>query len=48
MWILITRLYWGNLLKLRKYGRRLVTALISHLHLVSLPKGPDLVDSTLT
>ena len=34
MWMLITQLYWKDLLKLRKYGRRLVTALISHHHLV--------------
>jgi hypothetical protein len=36
MWMLITQLYWKDLLKLRKYGRRLVTALISHHHLVSV------------
>lgn len=37
MWMLITQLYWKDLLRLRKYGRRLVTALISHHHLVSTP-----------
>lgn len=35
MWLLMTQLYWKDLLKLRKYGRRLVAALISHHHLVS-------------
>jgi mediator of RNA polymerase II transcription subunit 12 len=35
MWILLTRLYWRDLLRMRKYGRRLVTALISHHSLVS-------------
>lgn len=35
MWMLITQLYWKDLLKLRRYGRRLVAALISHHHLVS-------------
>lgn len=34
MWMLITQLYWKDLLKMRRYGRRLVTALISHHHLV--------------
>ncbi|KAK4240138.1 mediator of RNA polymerase II transcription subunit 12 [Achaetomium macrosporum] len=34
MWMLITQLYWKDLLKLRKYGRRLVAALISHHHLI--------------
>ncbi len=38
MWMLVTQLYWKDLLKLRRYGRRLVTALISHHHLVSTPK----------
>lgn len=35
MWMLITEIYWKDLLKLRRYGRRLVTALISHHQLVS-------------
>ncbi|KAK0628540.1 hypothetical protein B0T17DRAFT_588631 [Bombardia bombarda] len=34
MWMLITQIYWNDLLKLRKYGRRLVTALISHHHVI--------------
>lgn len=40
MWMLITQLYWKDLLKLRRYGRRLVTALISHHHLVSSSHTP--------
>ena len=36
MWILITQVYWVDLLRMRKSGRRLVTALLSHLHVVSL------------
>ncbi|KAK3900842.1 hypothetical protein C8A05DRAFT_16893 [Staphylotrichum tortipilum] len=47
MWILITRLYWANLLKLRKYGRRLVTALISHLHLIYNHPDRDLLQPLL-
>ena len=35
IWILVTQIYWKDLLKLRKSGRRLVTVLLSHLHLVS-------------
>ncbi|KAH7333493.1 RNA polymerase-like protein II mediator complex component Srb8 [Rhexocercosporidium sp. MPI-PUGE-AT-0058] len=31
MWILITQVYWKDLLKYRKYGRRLSAALMSHL-----------------
>ncbi|KAL2269624.1 hypothetical protein VTJ83DRAFT_1808 [Remersonia thermophila] len=34
MWILLTRLYWKDLLRMRKYGRRLVAALISHHSLI--------------
>ncbi|KAK3330494.1 hypothetical protein B0H66DRAFT_489989 [Apodospora peruviana] len=30
MWVLMTQIYWKDLLRLRKYGRRLVTALVSH------------------
>lgn len=35
MWMLVTEIYWKDLLKLRRYGRRLVAALVSHHHLVS-------------
>jgi len=35
MWMLLAQIYWQYLLRLRKYGRRLVTALVSHYHLVS-------------
>jgi len=36
MWILIMQIYWKDLLRLRKYGRRLATALVSHHHVVSI------------
>jgi len=29
MWLLVTQIYWKDLLRLRKYGRRLVVALLS-------------------
>ncbi|KAJ6444090.1 RNA polymerase II mediator complex component Srb8 [Purpureocillium lavendulum] len=32
MWILIAKLAWTDLLRSRKYGRRLVCALLGHLH----------------
>lgn len=35
MWILITQIYWKDLLRLRRYGRRLVNALLGHLNTVS-------------
>ena len=47
MWMLITQLYWKDLLKLRRYGRRLVTALISHHHLVSNAQNPHHWDRTI-
>jgi mediator of RNA polymerase II transcription subunit 12 len=31
MWLLITQIYWKDLLKFRKYGRRLVAALMNQL-----------------
>ncbi|KAK1521442.1 transcription mediator subunit Med12 [Colletotrichum paranaense] len=34
MWILTTQIYWKDLLRLRRYGRRLVNALLSHLNTV--------------
>ncbi|KAI1494580.1 transcription mediator subunit Med12 [Biscogniauxia mediterranea] len=30
MWMLIVQIYWKDILKLRKYGRRLVTAILHH------------------
>ncbi|OHW97860.1 transcription mediator subunit med12 [Colletotrichum incanum] len=39
MWVLITQIYWKDLLRLRKYGRRLVNALLSHLH--TIHNDPD-------
>lgn len=35
MWMILTEIYWKDLLKLRKYGRRLVTTLVRHHHEVS-------------
>jgi len=32
MWILVAKLTWTDLLRSRKYGRRLVYALLGHLH----------------
>ncbi|AEO65243.1 uncharacterized protein THITE_2112055 [Thermothielavioides terrestris NRRL 8126] len=47
MWMLITQLYWKDLLKLRKYGRRLVAALISHHHLISNHPDKDILSPLL-
>ncbi|KAI2639368.1 transcription mediator subunit Med12 [Xylaria nigripes] len=30
MWLLIIQIYWKDMLKLRRYGRRLVTAMLNH------------------
>ena len=35
MWILIAQIYWPDLLRSRKHGRRLVIALLAHLDIVS-------------
>lgn len=35
MWIIIAQIYWNDIMRSRKYGRRLVYALLSHLHTVS-------------
>lgn len=32
MWMLLTEIYWKDLLRLRKYGRRLVLTLVRHHH----------------
>lgn len=34
MWLLITQVYWKDLLRSRKYGRRLVASLCAHLQAV--------------
>jgi mediator of RNA polymerase II transcription subunit 12 len=36
MWLLITQVYWKDLLRYRKYGRRLATALLNQLAEVRL------------
>lgn len=44
MWILIAEIYWKDLLRSRKYGRRLVFAMLSHLHVIhNDPDGDILV-----
>jgi mediator of RNA polymerase II transcription subunit 12 len=35
IWLLITQVYWKDLMQFRKYGRRLTTALLSHFAEVS-------------
>jgi hypothetical protein len=37
IWLLITQVYWNDLLRYRKYGSRLVAALCAHLQSVGLP-----------
>lgn len=34
MWILIASIYWKDLMRCRKFGRRLAYALLSHQHVV--------------
>lgn len=36
IWLLITQLYWKDLLSFRKFGRRIVAAMCSHLHTVRI------------
>ncbi|KAK4177957.1 putative mediator of RNA polymerase II transcription [Triangularia setosa] len=48
MWMLITEIYWKDLLKLRKYGRRLVTALVSHHQLVFNHPDRDILQPLLS
>ncbi|KAL2015051.1 hypothetical protein VTK56DRAFT_6423 [Thermocarpiscus australiensis] len=47
MWMLMTQMYWKDLLKLRKYGRRLVTALVSHHHLIYNHPDKDILQLLL-
>ncbi|KAH7037405.1 transcription mediator subunit Med12 [Microdochium trichocladiopsis] len=39
MWLLISQIYWKDMLRLRKYGRRLVTAIVGHYN--SIFDHPD-------
>ncbi|KAH6665848.1 transcription mediator subunit Med12 [Plectosphaerella plurivora] len=39
MWILVTQIYWKDLLRLRRYGRRLVAGLLTHLN--TIHQDPD-------
>ncbi|KAF4971975.1 hypothetical protein FSARC_1348 [Fusarium sarcochroum] len=43
MWLLIAQIYWKDLLRSRKYGRRLVFALLSHLHVIHNDPDQDLL-----
>ncbi|KAJ9155458.1 Transcription mediator subunit Med12 [Pleurostoma richardsiae] len=43
MWLLIIQIYWKDLLRLRKYGRRLVTAILSHLSLIQTNPDKDIL-----
>lgn len=43
MWILILQLYWKDLLRLRKTGRRLVTSLLNHLSAIQTDPDRDLL-----
>ncbi|TDZ31592.1 Mediator of RNA polymerase II transcription subunit 12 [Colletotrichum spinosum] len=48
MWILVTQIYWKDLLKLRKYGRRLTNALLSHLNSIHIDPDRDILMSLST
>ncbi|ROT41726.1 hypothetical protein SODALDRAFT_377383 [Sodiomyces alkalinus F11] len=48
MWILITQIYWKDLLQLRKYGRRLATALLNHLNTIHNDPDRDILASLST
>ncbi|SPN99782.1 related to SRB8 - DNA-directed RNA polymerase II holoenzyme and Srb10 CDK subcomplex subunit [Cephalotrichum gorgonifer] len=43
MWILVLQLYWKDLLRLRKTGRRLVTSLLNHLSAIQADPDRDLL-----
>ncbi|KAL2065439.1 hypothetical protein VTL71DRAFT_3109 [Oculimacula yallundae] len=43
MWILVTQVYWKDLLKYRKYGRRLAAALMGHLTETSKHADQDIL-----
>ncbi|KAH7019927.1 hypothetical protein EDB80DRAFT_870537 [Ilyonectria destructans] len=43
MWILIAQIYWKDLMRSRKYGRRLVFALLSHLHVIQNDPDRDIL-----
>ena len=46
MWLLIAHICWADLVTSRKFGRRLVSALLDHLHIVCLPPNPPIVYAT--
>ncbi|KAK7403836.1 RNA polymerase II mediator complex subunit [Neonectria punicea] len=43
MWILIAQIYWRDLMRSRKYGRRLSFALLSHLHVIHNDPDQDIL-----
>ncbi|KAJ4140166.1 RNA polymerase II mediator complex subunit [Fusarium equiseti] len=43
MWLLIAQIYWKDILRFRKYGRRLVFALLSHLRVIYNDPDQDLL-----
>ncbi|KAK3336849.1 hypothetical protein B0T19DRAFT_410762 [Cercophora scortea] len=48
MWTIITQIYWKDLLRLRKFGRRLVTALVSHHHVIYTHPDKDVFTPLLS
>ncbi|KAK1758597.1 mediator of RNA polymerase II transcription subunit 12 [Echria macrotheca] len=48
MWMLLTEIYWKDLLRLRKYGRRLVLALVRHHHEVQAHPDRDIYQPLLS
>lgn len=43
MWILVANIYWKDILRLRKFGRRLVTALMRHIHAIHTDPDRDIL-----
>ncbi|KAM0279691.1 hypothetical protein ACHAQH_004493 [Verticillium albo-atrum] len=43
MWILITQIYWNDLLRLRRHGRRLGNALLVHLNTIQSDPDRDIL-----
>lgn len=47
LWILITQIYWKDLLKYRKFGRRLAGALLGHLYEMANSPDHDILEPLL-
>ncbi|KAM0472037.1 hypothetical protein ACHAPX_008984 [Trichoderma viride] len=43
MWILVAQICWADILRSRKYGRRLVYALLGHLHTIYIHPDKDIL-----